>query len=67
MGVFIKFYGLDPLPMTWNRFYSLLNAIPGVEDFFRPRNPLDHALMVKEEQIKRYYLEHPNELPTRRN
>jgi hypothetical protein len=61
VGVFIKFYGVDPLDFTWGRFHSLLSLIGAVEDCLRPKSALELALIAREEAIKKYKREHPDE------
>lgn len=58
-AVFIKFYTLDPLDMTWDRFESLYRNIGNVQDEFVPKSKEQIMLMEKQAKIEQWNREHP--------
>lgn len=58
-AVFIKFYGLDPLDMSFGRFQNLYSNIGKVQDEFTPKTPEQIMLANKQAQIEQWQREHP--------
>lgn len=58
-AVFVKFYRLDPLDLTWGRFRSMYGLIGEVQEEFRPKTAIEIALKQREAQIKAWRKAHP--------
>jgi hypothetical protein len=56
-GVFIKYYGLDPLDMSYSRFLSLYNSISAVMYELTPKTEFQQALENAEAEKEQQAIE----------
>ncbi len=52
LAVVFRFYGQDPIDMSWGRTLALYNSIRKVEDEFRPKTPIELGLAMAEEEAR---------------